>query len=254
MATTFGKITELVESQNGKVASHNEALDQLDLIACGVRNLDISAGGTFAVTEADSRYAYVKLTGTLAGNATITLDVDVMHPVVFVRDGDNGAFSCTIQGATGGTATDWETILMYPGDVKAAFFTGLVTDVDMGLVVTGTGNFFVKGGSVATGAYASSQVVHREVVAQRARFRATMLGSQAILAAAATAQTDFVVAVNGTDKGTIRFAIAGTVGTFVGNFSALWDVVPGDIVTVTAPASADATASGLAFTLKGHQR
>jgi len=253
MATTFGKITELVESQNGKVPALNEALGQIDKMLCGMLVKDISAGGTITVTETDSRYAVLVLTGTLPSNTTVNLDIDVSHPLVVVRDGSNASYTCTVQPASSGTTSDWESVRLEQGDVRYLFHSGVQAH-DIGVFTAGNGNFYVRGGSVATGAYGSSQVIHREVVAVRARFRANMVGSRAILAAAATAQTDFAVAVNGVGVGTIRFAISGTVATFVGSFSSAWDVVPGDIITVTAPASADATASGLAFTLKGHLR
>jgi len=64
---------------------------------------------------------------------------------------------------------------------------------------------------------------------------------------AATAQTDFVVAVNGTSKGTLRFAASGTTCTIVSGATAT--IAAGDVVTITAPASQDATLSDVAFTL-----
>lgn len=251
MATTFGKITELVESQNGKVASHNEALDQLDNLVCGVRALDISAGGTFAVTEADSRYACVFLTGTLAGNATITLDVDITHAITFVRTGDNGAFTCTIAGATAGSTSDWEDIRLTQGDVRQVFFTSTLAGIDAGLVSIGSGNRYIRGGKPATAVFGSDEVVLFDVATERFRLPANVPGSVAKLTTAATAQTDFVFSVNGTDEGTIRFAAGQTVATFTGNFSALLDIVPGDVIKVTAPNSADATAAGIAIAIKG---
>ena len=253
MATTFGKITELVESQNGKVPAHNEALDQIDLMLCGILVKDISAGGTVTVTENDSRYHVIVLTGTLPNATTVNLDVDTSHPILLIRDGSNATYSCTVQPATSGTTSDWESVQLQQGDVRYVFHSG-VQGHDIGVVTAGNGNVYFKGGKVATGAFGASEVVHREVVPYRARIRANAVGSQAVLAVAATAQTDFIFKKNGTDVGTIRFAIAGTVGTFVGNFSTLIDLSPGDIITVEAPAGADATASGLAFAIKGHLR
>lgn len=65
----------------------------------------------------------------------------------------------------------------------------------------------------------------------------------------ATAQTDFLVKVNGTLKATLRFAIAGTTCTIVGGTET--SIAAGDVVTITAPASPDATLADVAFTLKG---
>lgn len=67
----------------------------------------------------------------------------------------------------------------------------------------------------------------------------------------ATAQTDFLVKVNGTLKATLRFAIAGTTCTVVGGTET--GVAAGDVVSITAPASQDATLADVAITLKGQQ-
>lgn len=66
----------------------------------------------------------------------------------------------------------------------------------------------------------------------------------------ATAQTDFVLAVNGSSKGTLRFAASGTTCTIVSGATAT--IVAGDIVTITAPATQDTTLADIAFTLKAN--
>jgi hypothetical protein len=63
------------------------------------------------------------------------------------------------------------------------------------------------------------------------------------LMTAATASTTFTLADNGTSFGTVAFAASGTTGTFT--ISSAKAVASGDKLTVTAPATADATAAGL---------
>lgn len=74
-------------------------------------------------------------------------------------------------------------------------------------------------------------------------------GQQGIAGTAATAQADFVVAVNGVTKATLRFAAAGTTASVVGGTAAT--IASGDIITITAPAGADATLADIGFTLTG---
>ncbi len=85
-------------------------------------------------------------------------------------------------------------------------------------------------------------------IADRA-FTLAASGQKGTAAVAATAQADFIVAVNGTTKATLRFAGAGTTITVVGGTSAT--IASGDIITITAPGSQDATLSDIGFTLAG---
>jgi hypothetical protein len=63
------------------------------------------------------------------------------------------------------------------------------------------------------------------------------------LTTAATAITTFIFADNGSSFGTVAFAASGTTGTFT--ISSPKTVSSNDKITVTAPATADATAAGL---------
>ena len=64
---------------------------------------------------------------------------------------------------------------------------------------------------------------------------------------AATAETNFDVTKNDSSIGTIRWAISGTVATFVGFSEETF--VGGDRIEITAPGSADATLAEIYFTL-----
>jgi hypothetical protein len=67
--------------------------------------------------------------------------------------------------------------------------------------------------------------------------------SKCTLTTAATASTTFMLKDGSTAIGTVAFAAAGTVGVI--NISAAYSVASGDVISITAPASADATAAGL---------
>jgi len=64
---------------------------------------------------------------------------------------------------------------------------------------------------------------------------------------AATAQTDFDLQKNGGSIGTLRFAISGTVATFVGISETTF--VGGDLLEIQAPVTPDATLANVYFTL-----
>lgn len=97
------------------------------------------------------------------------------------------------------------------------------------------------------GAPGSSAVVLR-FIAVRA-FTLLAAGQRGTAGTAATAQTDFIVAVNGVTKATLRFAAAGVTISVVGGTAAT--IAAGDIITITAPASADGTLADIGFTLTG---
>jgi len=73
--------------------------------------------------------------------------------------------------------------------------------------------------------------------------------SQAHAETAATASTVFDVKKNGSNVGTITFAAAGTVATFV--MASQTNFVAGDRLTVIAPASPDLTLANIGFNLHG---
>jgi hypothetical protein len=119
---------------------------------------------------------------------------------------------------------------------------------------------YVMGGFIA-GAYGVSQdlmsIPVDRSIAFVANFGVNTDGSQsqATLQVAATASTVFVInkVISGTPTqiGTITFAISGTVGTFASTGGAGQTLNLGDVAQVLAPASPDATAAGLGFTLSG---
>lgn len=74
-------------------------------------------------------------------------------------------------------------------------------------------------------------------------------GQKGTAGTAATAQSDFLVKVNGTLKATLRFAAAGTTCTVVGGTAAT--IAAGDVITIEGPASPDATLADIGFTLTG---
>lgn len=95
----------------------------------------------------------------------------------------------------------------------------------------------------------ASALVTRVPFARAVSFLAALAGSQGRASVAATAQTDFDVQQNGVSVGTIRFAADSATASFIAaspvNFAA------GDVVSIIAPSTPDATLSNVGIVLAG---
>ena len=117
--------------------------------------------------------------------------------------------------------------------------------------ITGAGKASVTttvSGSQA-GPAAASLVVQRHVFADAVTFPAGLIGSQGMAGVSATATATYNICKNGTAAGTMVFAAGVTTATFT--MSSATTYLAGDILTVVAPASPDATLANLAWTLVG---
>ncbi len=154
-------------------------------------------------------------TGVVTVNSSGGNAVQVMQP------GTTCLFTCVL--ITGTTAASWDAAYIYP--------TALIP-YDLACQITGKPD--------------SAAVVLR-FVAPRA-FTLSAAGQQGKAGTSATAQADFIVAVNGVTKATLRFAAAGTAISVVGGTAAT--IAAGDVITITAPTQ-DATLADIGFTLAG---
>lgn len=104
-------------------------------------------------------------------------------------------------------------------------------------------------GGTYGGTFGASAVVLRIPLTRSVTFPTSLTASQGVLGIAATAQTDFDLLKNAVSFGTMRFAAAGSVATFICAAGASFSA--GDVLTVVAPAVPDATAADLGFLLAG---
>lgn len=98
------------------------------------------------------------------------------------------------------------------------------------------------------GAPGESAVVFAFMANEALSFPASMAGSVVKAKTAATAQSDFDLQKNGISVGTVRFAAAGTVASYV-SISA-FTMTSGDYLELVAPGSPDATLANLFFTVE----
>jgi len=102
-----------------------------------------------------------------------------------------------------------------------------------------------------SGIPSASALVIRIPLARAVSFPANFSGSHGVAGTAATASTVFDVQKNGASIGSITFAIAGTVATFTTTGGTSKSFVAGDILSIVAPASPDATLADFGFVLAG---
>lgn len=99
------------------------------------------------------------------------------------------------------------------------------------------------------GAPTPSALLMRVPLARAVSFPAGLTASRGVASVAATAQTDFDIQLNGVSVGTMRFAAAASSATFIA--AAAINAVAGDVLSVIAPASPDATLANVGFVLAG---
>jgi hypothetical protein len=104
------------------------------------------------------------------------------------------------------------------------------------------------GGSYA-GVPTASLVLVRYPFPRAVAFPSGLTSSRGVAGVAATAITDFDIQKNGVSVGTMRFAAAATIATFI--MASATSFAAGDILTVVAPGTPDATLANLGFALAG---
>ncbi|MBV8090356.1 MAG: phage tail protein [Alphaproteobacteria bacterium] len=100
-----------------------------------------------------------------------------------------------------------------------------------------------------TGTATANEVVQRYVFAGTAKFPVGLAGSQGTPGVAATASTTYAIQKNGADVGSMIFAAAATTATFT--MPSATTFMTGDVLTVVAPSTPDATLANLAWTFIG---
>jgi hypothetical protein len=97
----------------------------------------------------------------------------------------------------------------------------------------------------------SNATVTRVPVALAVSFPANLAGSVATASVAATSSTVFTIKKNGSAVGTITFAAGSTSATFATTSGAVVNLAAGDIISVSAPTTADATLADVGIVLAG---
>lgn len=97
------------------------------------------------------------------------------------------------------------------------------------------------------GVPANSQLVLRWQAPRAITIPSGATNSQASAGTAATGSTTFTIKQNGSSVGTIVWSASGTTGAFT--VSSTINIAAGDVITITGPATADATLADISITL-----
>jgi hypothetical protein len=129
-----------------------------------------------------------------------------------------------------------------------------ITTVGAGLslasgTITTVGQQPVEKSCFATGIFTASQVLYYNKASIAYTIASGTTNQYFTLMTAATGSCTFTLLKNGTSFGTIAVAASGTTGTFT--ISSPVSFAVGDVLTMTAPSSADTTAAGAALSLYG---
>ena len=170
----------------------------------------------------------------------------------------NGTPIGTMVFAAGGTAATFtaaSATVFNPGDVLTivAPATPDATLANLSWALPASNSLvnpegYVTGGT--TGALTANLVVQRYVFADTLVVPAGMAGSYGVAATPGVGSTAFLVEKNGTTVGTTTFAGSAATATFAMASPTTFN--PGDVLTVVAPASPDATLNGIAWSFAGN--
>lgn len=233
-------LTEMAENTASPEVAHNDALDELDAAITEFLAVDVTSGNATVTTLQGQRNVRFLVTGaSVARNVTFPA---IKRLFLVDVPSSNTAVVSVVVGAT--------SITLNPG-TRAMFYSDGTADGVAQLTSQSSGSFTLPHdlSVYAPGQPSASATVLFYVATRPFSWPANMTGSYGKSLVAADAQTDFDVTLNGVSVGTIRFAAAAVVATFVG-FSAE-DIVAGDIIKILAPASPDADLSGVTFALYG---
>jgi hypothetical protein len=223
--------------------------------------------GTMA--DADSFVTLVYCDGELLSFETATLTAPAKYNLTYLRRGvygtPIGAHSVGATFARFGPNDPSLFKYVYPQSfvgrtiqVKLPAFNifGQAMQSLAGLTPTSyslTGEGAVQGPAYVSGSWSGSpaagQVVERYIFATGVTFPAGLSGSYGTAGTAATASASFTIARNGSAVGTMSFAAGAASATFT--MASATAFAAGDVLTLTAPAPADATLANPAWTLTG---
>jgi hypothetical protein len=229
---------QVAPGQNQKEATINTAMAIFEAAGNDQQTISLAAGGHTLTTDEFTKYFHTLFNGHTVARTVVVPNTKRVFAVY-----NGGTANVTVQSPTPGST------VVVPASTRALLMSDGVNVVALTNSVSQavTFDFFTVGLPTA------SQRVLRKSIVQALTFAADFGGSQGHADTAATANADFQVLKNGTLVGTIHFAAASNTPTFstnVGSGSVAVTFAAGDILTIVAPASADATLADLNATLK----
>lgn len=239
MSNNLG-LDQVAENQANKEVTINTMAGQLDAALTERFQVDVSAGNVTVTNLQYRRNASLEIINATTAGRDVTLPA-IKRTITILSASANTQNVNIKRGTT--------TIVVAPGQAIIVFSDGTAN----GLSTIFTSSVAVSKpydiGTFCSGKPAVSERLLRFNYVRAVTLAASLSGSRVTARVAASAQADFDVKVNGSSIGTIRFAAAGTVATFV-SFAGT-SIAVNDILEIVAPASQDATLEDISFTIAG---
>lgn len=177
---------------------------------------------------------YIELSSTKF-NSGAYVPLAILLPGVVVTDWNDvpsGGEVTSVFGRNG-------NVVAQAGDYSVAQVTGAAPLTGVGLPQDFA--------AFSSGTLTASQVVYRIAVSHAVSFTTNLVGSQGTAATASTGTATLSVQKNGMQFGTVVFTASATA-TFTGTATSF---AAGDVLSIVAPSSPDATLAGVGITLSG---
>lgn len=263
-------ITTVATSQSNKETTINDADARLENALTDAISYDLSAGNATVTTSEYQQHMVLKTTGNAVAR---DFTVPAVERFVFVKNGGAGVLSIkrgsttvTLQGLgccviyTDGTANGLEKLDVTTGGSFA--FTSLV---DAPVSYTGHARKIVRVNAAETALefvamgytlafyqeniMTNAQMVYKFIATVAFTLISGLAGSYATSEVASAGNVHFDIKKNGSDVGDITFNTS-TTGSFT--LGSTQSFAAGDVLTITGPATADASLAGVAASLLGY--
>lgn len=233
--TAYLTVTELSESQSQKATSVNQALEILDKAIAGTLSKSITSADVTLSTD-EARYAVISLSGTLTGNRNLI--VPAVSKIYLIKNATSGSYTVTVKTPSGTGVT------VAQGTQAFVYCDG--TNVLAGVTQTNTvyDISFMK-----NSAPTANEILLRFVCVRSFSLPASLTGSSGTAGTVSTGSATLTCNKNGSSFATINFAAATATPTYTA--ASLTNFVAGDIITIVAPGTPDATLANIAVTLLG---
>lgn len=234
-------LDQLTTGQTDKETTVNTQVGQIDAAITETLTCDLTSGNVTLTATQFRRNTIFQASNVATSGRKIILPSTSIKRSFLVFNPASSTNSITVEKGS----TD---ITVGIGEIGIFYADGTTNGLSGGSLVTGTVADAYSVGTSCVGKPATSEKLIVFAFPYSATLAASAAGSQCVAQTAATAQTDFTLKKNGSSIGTIRFAAAGTVASYVSISSTTF--AAGDVLTIEAPASQDATLADIGFSLK----
>lgn len=236
-------LDQLTTGQTDKETTVNTATGQIDAAITETLTCDLTSGDVTLTATQFRRNQIFQASNVATSGRKINLpSTSIKRSFLVFNPASSTNSIAVVKGSTSINVGIGEIGIFYADGTTNGLLGGSL------VAVTGTVAEAYSIGTSCVGKPATSEKLIVFAFPYSATLAASASGSQCVAQTAATAQTDFTLKKNGSSIGTIRFAAAGTVASYVSISSTTF--AAGDVLTIEAPASQDATLADIGFSLK----